>query len=85
MENGGKRLPSKANLILRGIAAVYLLYIAYGLKDSILHGEGTRQVVCLLFGILFLAAAALLLFFSVKRLLNGQYAEAAQAEDETRE
>lgn len=73
-----KRLPFKSNLILRMIAAAYLLYLVYGIKDSIFYGTGTKQVMFAVFGLLFLTAAVFLLASSLRRLALGQYAEAVQ-------
>lgn len=77
-----KRLPAKSSLILRIAAGAYLLYLDYGIKDSIFQGTGTRQMVFAGFGVLFLAAGVLLIAASVRSLAAGQYqGGAGDAED----
>lgn len=60
-----KAADPQITLVLRAAVGAYLLYLAWGLRESAFSGEST---VSLLFMIIFALAGAALLFFSVRRL-----------------
>ncbi|NLO84059.1 MAG: hypothetical protein GX096_01310 [Clostridiales bacterium] len=75
-----KNYPPQFSLILRVACGAYLLYLAWGLREAAFQGEGG-----LLYGIalvVFAVVAIILLFFSVRSLLRGEFSKPGNEQDD---
>ena len=79
--NQEKKRPTdpQIKVVLRAIVGAYLLYLAWGLREAVLSGEG---LVSLLFMVVFALAGAALLFFSVRQLYRRDFLYPGQSPED---
>lgn len=68
-----KILPNKGSLILRIVVGAYLLYTAYSLVGGISEKQGKDQIFFGVFTVIFVLLGIVLLIFSIKPLIRGEY------------
>lgn len=82
-------LPTQMNLVIRVVAGVYLLYLAYSIYNSLQEIQGTEKFIFLAAIVLFGAIGAAVAFFSLRSMTRGEYAggaaDAGREEEETAE
>lgn len=71
--NESKYKVTQTNLILRIIIALYVEYIVYSLFENYLNGQGLALPVLIIVELIFGICGLLLLLFSAKALILGEY------------
>lgn len=74
--------PAQVTVILRLVAGGYLIYLALGLGKEAIVSEGGRQLLQMGFLVLFLVVGALLVGWSLKKLIKGEYIHPGEDEEE---
>lgn len=70
-------LPTQMNLVIRIVAGVYLLYLAYSIYGSLQEIQGMEKFIFLTAIVLFGAIGAAVVFFSLRSMTKGEYAGGA--------
>lgn len=80
-------LPTQMNLVIRIVAGVYLLYLAYSIFGSLSEAQGMEKVLFAAIVLLFAVIGAAVAFFSLRSISRGEYAggSADSEEEEKRE
>lgn len=68
-----KKLPTKLMLTMRVIVAGYLIYLAYGLKDSFVFPIVTKNIPVMIAAIVFAIAGLVIIFWAARAFLTGNY------------
>lgn len=80
-----KSLLPKSSLVIRFIAGIYLLYLAYGLFTGLDAPDGAPVGVSLGVGALFVVCGLVLVIFNGRDFLQGNYVGGAMDVSETEE
>ena len=72
-KNKKKTLLPKSSLIIRLIAGMYLIYLAYELFMGLNAADGAPTIVSVGAAVLFLICGLILVFFSGKDFLKGNF------------
>lgn len=70
-------LPTQMNLLVRIVAGVYLLYLAYSIYGSLQEIQGMEKFIFLMAIVLFGSIGAAVVFFSLRSMTKGEYAGGA--------
>lgn len=74
---GQRGLPTQMNLVIRTVAGVYLLYLAYNIYGGLGEAQGAEKVLFAGIALLFVAIGAAVAFFSLRSMTKGEYAGGA--------
>lgn len=74
--------PAQVTILLRLAAGGYLLYLSYGLIPGILAQTGERRIIQAVFVVIFVVVGALLLGWSAKKLLKGEFIRPGQLSED---
>lgn len=74
--------PAQVTVLLRLAAGGYLLYLSYGLIPDILASTGERRIIQAVFVLIFAVVGALLLGWSAKKLIKGEFIRPGQLPDD---
>ncbi len=73
-----KKRPTQINLMIRFIAAMYLIYLAHGLISELESAENPKLMVG--FAIAFTFVGVLIIAFTIKALVNHEYVDMNEIE-----
>lgn len=76
-KKGRRGLPTQMNLVIRIVAGVYLLYLAYSIYNSQSEVQGAEKFVFLAAMILFVVVGAVIAGTSLRAMQRGEYAGGA--------
>jgi len=86
-EGSSASLPTKVALTLRIIVALYVLYMAYGLKDSFVLPIEAKNIPVIIAAVIFVFASLLIIYLSGRDLISGRFQggalDASSKEDNT--
>lgn len=74
--------PAQVTVLLRLAAGGYLLYLSYGLIPDILASPGKRRIIQAAFVLIFAVVGTLLIGWSAKKLIKGEFIRPGQLPDE---
>lgn len=73
---------TKLSLTIRIVVGIYILYTAMSLVKGIPQAVGTEKLLFIAFTVFFTVAGVLLVVFAGKALLNKQYDDGSETEEE---
>lgn len=71
-------LPTQMNLVIRIVAGIYLLYLAYSIYGNVGEAEDVGRVVFPLAMLLFVAIGVVIIVFSLRAMQRGEYVGGAR-------
>lgn len=81
-KGGGRQKPGRMTVMLRFIAGVYLLYLAFGLFREFLKPVSGGRMMQMGAAVVFVVIGAVLAGWSLKKLINGEYIKSGGLSDE---
>ena len=85
MNDENRSYPAKSKLILRTIGGLYLVYLAWGLRNAVMTNTGLAQIGFGFAVFLFAGVGGALAAVSVLAIMKGKYAENFEVDSETAE
>lgn len=73
-EKEKRGLPTQMNLVIRTVAGVYLIYLAYSIFNSLSEAQGMEKALFAAIVVLFAVIGAAVAFFSLRSISRGEYA-----------
>ncbi len=81
MDDHKRNYPTRVSLVLRIVVSLYLLYLAWGLREAPANHTGAERLLFIAAMILFAAVGVVLGGLSLKALLRGECGQPDNGDD----